>query len=120
MSARNHHAARDRRAVGSVDPMLMGLVAIILMTGVVIAFTPRDPEALQQPAPAPGAGIAYAPYVFADHDTGCQYLSTHTSTGLAPRIAADGKTHMGCAGNFQSGAAVPAPRTNGKDNGNAN
>ncbi|MDN4061453.1 hypothetical protein QPK31_24840 [Massilia sp. YIM B02769] len=96
MSARNHHAARGRSAVGSVDPMLMGLVAFILLTGVVVAFTPRDVEAPQQPAPAPGAGIAYAPYVFADHDTGCQYLSTHNSAGLAPRIAADGTTHMGC------------------------
>lgn len=96
MSARNRHAARRQGAVGSVDPMLVGLVAIILLSSVLVAFTPRDAETPQQPAPAPEAGIAYAPYVFADHDTGCQYLSTHNSAGLAPRIAADGKTHMGC------------------------
>jgi len=101
MSAQTRYALLGRRAAGSVDPMLMGLVAIILLSGVLVAFTPRDAEAPQQPAPAPGAGIAYAPYVFADHDTGCQYLSTHNSTGLAPRIAADGKTHMGCKGNTQ-------------------
>lgn len=96
MSTRKRHAACGQGTDGSVDPMLMGLVAIILMIGVVTAFMPRNAEAPPQPAPAPGAGIAYAPYVFADHDTGCQYLSTHTSAGLAPRIAADGKTHMGC------------------------
>jgi hypothetical protein len=29
-----------------------------------------------------------------DHGTGCQYLSVGRS--LTPRIASDGKTHMGC------------------------
>jgi hypothetical protein len=28
-----------------------------------------------------------------DHGTGCQYLESRT---LTPRIASDGKTHMGC------------------------
>ena len=66
---------------------------------VYLAFsTPDKPQPAPAPYPTPGSGPAYAPYVFADGDTGCQYLSTHTSTGLAPRIAADGKTHMGCKG----------------------
>lgn len=33
-------------------------------------------------------------YVYTDRDTGCQYVSE--SRGLTQRIAADGKTHMGC------------------------
>ena len=80
-----------------------GVGSIVMAAGIalmVIAMThtPDAPPAAQQPAPVSGVGIAYAPYIFADYDTGCQYLSTHTSTGLAPRIAADGKTHMGCKG----------------------
>lgn len=34
--------------------------------------------------------------LYTDNATGCQYLSRDRS--LAPRIAADGKTHMGCKG----------------------
>ena len=30
-----------------------------------------------------------------DHGTGCQYLSVGWSS-ITPRIASDGKTHMGC------------------------
>lgn len=35
-------------------------------------------------------------FVYTDKATGCQYLTE--SRGLTPRIAADGKTHMGCKG----------------------
>jgi hypothetical protein len=35
-------------------------------------------------------------FVYTDTATGCQYVSE--SRGLTPRIAADGKTHMGCKG----------------------
>ncbi|GGX99006.1 hypothetical protein GCM10007386_32410 [Pseudoduganella dura] len=64
---------------------------------VVLNALPNDPApAAPQPAPAPGAGFGYAPYVYIDSETGCEYLSTHTSTGLVPRMAADGLTHKGC------------------------
>jgi hypothetical protein len=33
--------------------------------------------------------------VYTDADTGCQYLGR---SGITARIAADGKTHMGCKG----------------------
>lgn len=36
------------------------------------------------------------PHLLTDHETGCQYLSSPGSSGIVPRIAADGKTHMGC------------------------
>lgn len=36
------------------------------------------------------------PHVLVDHGTGCEYLAPPGSNGIAPRIAADGKTHMGC------------------------
>jgi hypothetical protein len=35
--------------------------------------------------------------VYTDGATGCQYVGQRSSSaGIAPRIAADGKTHMGC------------------------
>lgn len=44
-----------------------------------------------------GAGAAgQDPMVFADRVTGCEYLTTQDRVTLTPRIAADGKTHMGC------------------------
>lgn len=30
--------------------------------------------------------------------TGCQYVTHAAGTAISPRIAADGKTHMGCKG----------------------
>jgi hypothetical protein len=37
--------------------------------------------------------------VYTDDDSGCQYLGQRsTSAGITPRIAADGKTQMGCRG----------------------
>jgi hypothetical protein len=37
--------------------------------------------------------------VYTDGETGCQYLGQRsTSAGITPRIAADGKTQMGCIG----------------------
>jgi hypothetical protein len=36
-------------------------------------------------------------YLWTDPDAGCQYLVTRHG-GMLPRIAADGKTHMGCKG----------------------
>lgn len=38
------------------------------------------------------------PHVLIDHGTGCEYLAPPGSSGMVPRIAADGKTHMGCKG----------------------
>lgn len=43
--------------------------------------------------------LPYSVNLYADPDTGCQYLTRDgSSSPLAPRIAADGKTHMGCKG----------------------
>ena len=36
------------------------------------------------------------PIRYQDRDTGCMYLTTGQYNALTPRIAADGKTHMGC------------------------
>lgn len=83
------------RSEGFGDPA--ALIFIIALCLLVYVLMPSSAStAPQAPKPMPGASIAFAPYVFIDQTTGCQYLSTHTSTGLAPRIAADGKTHMGC------------------------
>lgn len=78
------------------------------------------PSPAPPPAPAPGSGIAYTPFVFQDADTGCEYLSTHTSAGLAPRVAVDGKTHMGCKGPLGPEAVAPAPSNKRKEKGDAN
>lgn len=82
---------------GFIDPLFLlmfGCVVAVLLA--IYAANPQTPS--PQPAPIPGSGMAYAPYVFQDADTGCQYLSTHMSAGLVPRIAANGRTHMGCKG----------------------
>lgn len=71
--------------------VMMGLAAFL-------GIQKSDDATPAQQAPLPGANVRYQPYVFLDASTGCQYLSTHTSGSLTPRIAADGKTHMGCKG----------------------
>jgi hypothetical protein len=38
------------------------------------------------------------PHLLVDHQTGCEYLSAPGSSGIVPRVGADGKTHMGCKG----------------------
>ena len=47
---------------------------------------------------ADAAKEAYEPVLYTDRVTGCDYLSTGDTKALTPRIAADGKTHMGCTG----------------------
>jgi hypothetical protein len=68
----------------------VALVVALCLTG----QTKEAPPA--PPTPTPGANVRYQPFVFLDDVTGCQYLSTHSSAALTPRIAADGKAHMGC------------------------
>lgn len=77
---------------------ILGAAAMMFMMGLWYVASPPATEVPPAPAPTPGANIAYVPYVYMDQVTGCQYLSTHTSTGLVARIAGDGKTHMGCKG----------------------
>lgn len=36
-----------------------------------------------------------APQIYLDYETGCQYVSPG-GRAIYPRIAADGRTHMGC------------------------
>ena len=93
--------SQRQRSAGFASPLALVLIALAMM--LFAAYFPAlssSPESPQAPPPAPtsNAGIAYAPFVFLDTVTGCQYLSTHMSTGLVPRIAADGETHMGCKG----------------------
>lgn len=45
---------------------------------------------------AVGEPFQLDPVLYRDQVTGCQYLSTSGLYTLTPRIAADGKTHMGC------------------------
>lgn len=92
-----HKPYLSRKISGFVKPETLLIIAALSV--LVVTLMPRE-ESTQPspPAPLPGASTAYQPFVFADQTTGCQYLSTHTSTGLTPRIAVDGKTHMGCKG----------------------
>lgn len=73
-------------------------VAILLMLWMALLGgcneAPAPPSS--EVRPIPGTGIGFAPFVWMDTATGCEYLSTNTSAALTPRIAADGKTHMGC------------------------
>jgi hypothetical protein len=90
-----HDQLKNRPTAGFVDPFVLLMLSVLCWIGY-LAFRPDPPAPL--PAPTSNAGIAYAPYVFLDTVTGCQYLSTHMSTSLVPRVAADGMTHMGCTG----------------------
>lgn len=73
--------------------LIIGFGALVVIT---LVFTPASVD--PAPAPVPGTNVAYVPFLFIDQVTGCHYLSTHNSAGLAPRIAPDGRTHMGCSG----------------------
>lgn len=46
-------------------------------------------------------------YVFTDHETGCQYVGPGGRGAYTPRIAADGRSHMGCR------ATTPVARLKG-------
>jgi hypothetical protein len=47
---------------------------------------------------SPNASVAILS-AYTDEYTGCQYIGQRSSNaGITPRIAADGKTHMGCKG----------------------
>ena len=41
-------------------------------------------------------GESVDPIRYQDRETGCMYLTTGQYNALTPRIAADGKTQMGC------------------------
>lgn len=56
----------------------------------------NEPEPPAPPVANPGSGAMFEPFVFFDKETGCEYLSTHLSSSLTPRLAADGKTQKGC------------------------
>lgn len=84
---------------GFASPLVLICVAALALIFIAVTWQPATPEV--PPAPVPGATVAYRPFVFIDDVAGCQYLSTHNSTGLAPRIAPDGKSHMGCKGTQQ-------------------
>ena len=91
-----------QRAIAFFAPRL----AAIALLGVILAVLLAG---CRERAPAPGAAapavavernlynLPYTVYLYADPDTECQYLMRDGSAAaLTPRIAADGKTHMGC------------------------
>ena len=79
--------------------MILGLgIAALTVALIFVLMPPSSPQVMQPTSPTPTSNLRYEPLVFRDQVTGCEYLSTHTSATLAPRIAADGKTHMGCTG----------------------
>lgn len=76
---------------GFADKALLGLLvvcAVLSMAGCQV----REPGE----AAAPRASNIVL-YVYTDDETGCQYIGQmNTNAGVTARIAADGKTHMGC------------------------
>jgi hypothetical protein len=45
----------------------------------------------------PDGETTYNPHIYRYRNTGCEYLSAG-GRSITPRIAADGKTHLGCKG----------------------
>ncbi len=75
------------------SPKLSERAALAGLAMLALAGTASAQPATRAPYPAlPSDG--YLTF-FTDGETGCQYLS-RDGRALTPRIAADGKTHMGC------------------------
>lgn len=75
------------RAAGKA---LIGMVAVLAVLVLVAGCEPvRDPQ-------SPNAKVAILS-IYTDEHTGCQYIGQrNSSAGITPRIAADGRSHMGC------------------------
>lgn len=69
------------------------LILVVLLAG--CEMPPAAPRPKAPPTVDFKSGPTYWLDVTADPDTGCQYLLYQDRT-ITPRIAADGKTHMGC------------------------
>jgi hypothetical protein len=74
----------------------VGTLVIVLMASFALSGCgerPASPEGNQQPAFGDRQPVA----VYMDHGTGCEYVAADGGhSAITPRIAADGKTHMGC------------------------
>jgi hypothetical protein len=51
---------------------------------------------------------ALDPLLYEDRVSGCEYVAARNDHALTPRIAADGKTHMGCREVRRSGDSTVA------------
>lgn len=69
------------------------LILAVLLAG--CELPPAAPAPKQPPSLEFSSGPTYWLSITVDPDTGCQYLN-YDHRALTPRIAADGKTHMGC------------------------
>jgi hypothetical protein len=71
-----------------LQSILAGLVVIGILLYTGPAFIDRAGKKTHE--------SALNPWLYKDQVTGCEYLASRNDSALAPRIAADGKTHMGC------------------------
>lgn len=79
------------------ETFMLAVAGMTVLMAVGLSFTSKTGDApLAEQMPLPGTNARYQPFVYLDEVTGCEYLSTHLANSLTPRIAADGKTHMGC------------------------
>lgn len=76
---------RRDRIVKAARWAIIAVIGVVL--GLVLAGCAKRPEAPPE---------FRAPYPYLDRVSGCQYLATDHDGALIPRIAADGKSHMGC------------------------
>lgn len=82
----NRRLGRNGRRIAywTILAVLGGVLALVLATGAQAASAVGRLFILEESV-----------YRYIDPDTGCHYLSVYRSS-LVPRIAADGKTHLGC------------------------
>lgn len=69
----------------------LALLVVLCVVSLLSGCARKDPE--------PEVSVQTAGWLNVETDdaTGCQYLGKHNSSaGITPRIAADGKSHMGC------------------------
>jgi hypothetical protein len=71
----------------------VGALVIVLMVSFVLSGCEKSPDGNQSSFAPGGTPVA----IYVDRGTGCEYASADSGhSAITPRIAADGKTHMGC------------------------
>ena len=88
---------RPQRSAGFADPFVLVCIAVIAL---LVWYMVHDVPPVSAAVRAPASVISKTELInYLDPETGCQYLGQRSSNaGITARIAADGKTHLGCKG----------------------
>lgn len=86
---------RQPREIGLwLEWAIIGVLVVVFLLA--ISGCDKRPE-IQAAEQQQAVDAGYVVHAFTDRATGCEYL-LYERGGIAPRVAADGKSHMGCKG----------------------